>query len=353
MSATSKTAPSEQPARRAPIWKSAGLHLTHKLENGTLAVSPDFLRAYYTRPEIHPIEESCAAEHQLFEKLMETPTAPISDAEIDAISDADTADNYRMLLAYRDHLLAAGSLESGYLGLFQDGAPRVPPVFYEQLVHVILSSLMTGEADPFVLRASEVFFRDQKVTTENGQLTLADAEVVEMYSQSRGMGGLGSLLAEAGTPMRDVTLDIMSEENAKGYLLRADHFNFALDFRFTQPGQDAFARIIERWVKHFFELPVRVQAMQSIADSRWSWHIGLDAVANQLLNALYNGESIDEGANARFVALFRMEILDQTRVVDTMRGKPVYLGLAMTPDHLVRCKPQNLLTNLPLIAFKN
>ncbi|MEN3794215.1 DUF6352 family protein [Fulvimarina sp. MAC3] len=352
MSATT-TASTGEGASRTPVWKSAGLHLTHRLENGFLAVSPNFLRAYYTRPEIHPIEESCPAEHHLFEKLMETPDAAVTEAEIAEIADADTADNYRMLLAYRDHLLAAGSLEAGYLGLFQNGAPRVPPVFYEQLVHVILSSLLIGESDPFVLRASEIFFRDQNVMTEDGQLTLADAEVVEMYSQSRGMGGLGSLLAEAGTPMRDVTLDVLTEETAKTYLLRADHFNFALDFRFTQAGQDAFARIVERWVTHFVQLPVRVQAMQSIADSRWSWHIGLDAVSTQLLNALYNGESVDEAASSRFVALFRMEILDQSRVVDGMRGKPVYLGLAMTPDRLLRCKPQNLLTNLPLKAVRN
>ena len=29
-------------------------------------------------------------------------------------------------------------------------------------------------------------------------------------------------------------------------------------------------------------------------------------------------------------------------------GRPVYLGLAMTADRLLRVKPQNLLLNLPL-----
>jgi hypothetical protein len=31
-------------------------------------------------------------------------------------------------------------------------------------------------------------------------------------------------------------------------------------------------------------------------------------------------------------------------------GKPVYLGLAMTSDQVLRLKPQNLLLNLPLAA---
>ena len=33
-----------------------------------------------------------------------------------------------------------------------------------------------------------------------------------------------------------------------------------------------------------------------------------------------------------------------------LQGKPVYLGLAMTADGLLRLKPQNLLINLPLSA---
>ena len=43
-----------------------------------------------------------------------------------------------------------------------------------------------------------------------------------------------------------------------------------------------------------------------------------------------------------------MEIRDGGSVVEPLRGKPVYLGLAMTPDSRLRLKPQNLLTNLPL-----
>jgi hypothetical protein len=31
-----------------------------------------------------------------------------------------------------------------------------------------------------------------------------------------------------------------------------------------------------------------------------------------------------------------------------MRGKSVYLGLAMDSEGIIRVKPQNLLTNLPL-----
>ena len=38
------------------FWKSAGMHLLERGAEGWLHVTPDFLRAYYTRPEVHPID---------------------------------------------------------------------------------------------------------------------------------------------------------------------------------------------------------------------------------------------------------------------------------------------------------
>ncbi len=340
----------QAPDRPRDFWKSAGFHLTRRDESGCLAVMPDFLRAYYTRPEIHPMEESCEAEHRLFERLMEDPFASVDEAEVAAIASKDAADNYRLVLGYRDALVAAGSLEAAYVSLFRAGAIKIPPVFIDQLAHVILRNILEGETDPYRVKAAEPFFRDQSVSTEGGQILLADAEIVEMLSETGGMGGLGSLLAEAGTPMREVTLDVMTEENRDAYWARSDRFDMAGDFRFTEPLQDAFARVVEMWVEHFTGIPVRVQPMQSIRDERWTWHIGLDAAATGILNRLYAGEAVPEEETGRIVALFRLESLDKAAFIPAMRGKPVYLGLAMTPERLVKMKPQNLLMNLPTTA---
>jgi len=51
---------------------------------------------------------------------------------------------------------------------------------------------------------------------------------------------------------------------------------------------------------------------------------------------------------ARLLALYRLEVLDQSRVLDDVRDRPIYLGLGSTADKRVRVKPQNLLMNLPL-----
>ncbi len=333
-----------------PFWKSAGYHLVEREKNGWLLVTPDLLRAYLTRPEIHPVEESCPAEHRLFERLMNDPFAAVSAAELQEIQDKDTADNYSVVLSFRDHLVRHKTVEGAYSALFREGTISVPPVFLDQLVHLILRNILRNCQDPLRLRAAELFFREQVVTLNEGTVTIADAEIVEMMSETGGLGGLGALLMESGTPMREVALDVLGEENADIYWDRSDRFDTALDFRFTQPGPDAFARVLEAWIRHFHQVQVRIQPVRNIRDEHWSWHIGLDADATAILNALFNEEPLSEADNMRILGLFRLDFENRSDMRADLRGKPVWLGLAMTPDYKIRMKPQNLLVNLPLAS---
>ncbi|GAF71837.1 unnamed protein product, partial [marine sediment metagenome] len=119
-------------------------------------------------------------------------------------------------------------------------------------------------------------------------------------------------------------------------------------FRFTQPALDAFARVLEAWMAHFLNLKVRVEPRQSIKDEHWRWHIGLDKESTRILNTLYEGKELPDGDGELLIALFRMWVEDDNVLIESMRGKPIYLGLAMTDKKIVRMKPQNLLTNMPL-----
>ncbi len=330
------------------FWKSAGLHLVERNQNGWLTVTPDLLRAYYTRPEIHPVADSCDAEHALFEKLMADPFATVERSELDAIKDHDAADNYRVVLRFRDHLVEHETLEQAYANLFAGGSIAIPPVFIDQMVHLILRSILRDVTDPMQLRAAELFFREQAVTIGEDEVMLADREIVEMRAEDGGFGGLGQLLADSNAPIRDVTLDVMTEENKARYWERSDRFDMAVDFRFTQPAPDALGRVIEAWILHFHQVHTRVQAVQSIRDERWSWHIGCDAEATRILNALYNGEDVSEAELYRILALYRLEFLNPDDAMDSLKGKPIYLALAMNDDKKLVFKPQNLLTNLPL-----
>ncbi len=334
------------------FWKSAGLHLLARGADGWLTVTPEYLRAYYTRPEVHPVEDSCAEEIRLHEDLMADPFAAVDARRLALIKDPDAVETYRIVLAFRDVLAKAGTIEGAYLALVRPvaGQPPIllPPVFLDQLVHVILRNALADCSDPMRLRAAELFFRDQTVSNEEGRILLADEEIVEMHAKTATESGLAQLLAETGTPIKQTTLDVLDDDNRQIYWARSDRFDTVVDFRFEQPAPDAFARVIETWLRHLLRLDVAVEPRPKLEDGDWRWHIGLDAEATRVLNALYEGRPAGVEDVARFVCLFRMRIKDEAAVLARVAGKPVYLGLAMTDRKRVKMKPQNLLTNLPL-----
>src|SRR5262245_19440345 len=110
------------------FWFNCGYSLLRKGNDGRLVVTDDYLRLYYTRPELAPVPESCAAERALHALLMEAPPRDVSGAEIDALADPDARENYRVMLRFRGELLAAPNLEAFYSGLFQREI-AVPPDF--------------------------------------------------------------------------------------------------------------------------------------------------------------------------------------------------------------------------------
>lgn len=329
------------------FWRNSGFHLLERDAAGRLAVTDDFLRAYYLRPEIHPVEESCDAERALHAALMAAPRRAVADAELDAVADADARDNYRILLRFRERLLGAGTLEGCYSSLFQGGVD-VPPLFVDQLAHAILRNILDGCEDPLRLRAAELFFREQKATVKDGHLLAADLEVVEMHASGNRYGNLGRLIVEARGALASVDLDVLDRANAALYWERESRHDTVISLAYGRPALDALARVIEAWVRHFFGLDASVRPLRAIDEPRWAWHIGLDAQSTAILNDLWNGVEVEPGRMRRIVALFRMEIADGSALRPEVSGRPVYLALATDDADVIALKPQNLLVNLPL-----
>ncbi len=331
------------------FWRDSGFHLLDRDDRGHLVVTDDFLRAYFLRPEVRPVEESCAAERALHEALMRNPREAVGAARLAGLADPDARENYEVVLAFRDRLAAAGSVERCYMGLFlAEGALPVPPLFVDQMAHVIARAMLDGIEDGLRARAAECLFREQKVTINDGHIMAADAETVEMYASSGGFGSLGRLIAEAQTPLRTVQLDVLDEDNAALYWTRDQNYDTVLNLNFAGAGLDALCRVLEAWVRHFLDIEVSIQPVQKISDERWVWHIGLDVEGTKLLNDLYNGIDVGEARLARLLSLFRLEFRDPAVMLPSIAGRPVYLAMAMTPDGGLRLKPQNLLVSLPL-----
>jgi hypothetical protein len=330
------------------FWRSSGFHLLKRDAAGHLRVTDDFLRAYLHRPEVRPTDESCPAERALHAELLAAPRETIGPERLAALADADARENYAVLLAFRDRLVAAGTVEACYLSAFRDGNVPLPLLFVDQMAHVILRNLLGDEVDGLRARAGELLFRTQKVTTDEGRIMVADAETVDFYAESGGLGDLGRLIVEAGTPVRSVELDVLDARNAELYFGRDERHDTVLDLSFARPALDALARVLEAWVRHFLGIAVSIQPVQQITDERWVWHTGLDAESSGLLNDLYKGATVEPERLERLLFLFRLEFADPTAARPGLAGRPVYLGLAMTAERSLRLKPQNLLVNLPL-----
>jgi hypothetical protein len=343
-------------------WRHSGFHLLARGAGGRLLVGDEFLCAYYLRPELRPVDASCAAEIELHQALMRDPRMQVEPAQIDTIADADARANYRVMLDFRARLLAAPSLEACYLGLFAGGDVSVPPLFIDQLAQIILRNVLDAADDALELRAAELFYREQKASVQQGTVMLADLEMLEMHASDRGdvslHGGLGQLIAEAQAPFdrtqaplqetEAASLDVLDRGNCELYWSRDEGHDFVIAINHGRPALDALCRVIERWILHLAGVSVNVRSLPRIDEAHWAWHIGLDAQSSALLNDLWRGAEAEPARLARMLALFRLDFADAGEMRADIAGRPVYLALSMDEAGVVRMKPQNLLLNLPL-----
>ena len=330
------------------FWQSSGYQTLQHNDHGWLRVTPDYLRWLLARPELAPINESGPKERALHASLLNNPQRAVDESELVGVEDADTRENYAHFFALRKALVDAVTLERFYLQLFRRGSITLPPLFVDLAAHAIIRGILDGCDDPYELRAGEMFFRSQRVSTEGGQVLAADAETIALFAETGGFGSIGRLLSQQGTPLREMNMDVMSHENAQLYFLRESRHNYLLDLTHGRAGEQALARVLARWIVHFFGVHVSVESMGRIDDDAWRWHVGLDAESTAILNDLYEGADVSEARRARLICLFRVDFADAGDMRRDVAGKPVYLGVAITEDNQLKLKPQNLLINLPL-----
>jgi hypothetical protein len=143
-------------------------------------------------------------------------------------------------------------------------------------------------------------------------------------------------------------LEILDDANAEGYFARSDAFDMVLDFGGSGAGRRGLATGMTAWIWHLLRLRVEIEPVQRIEDENWAWFVGLDAEATRIGNALWNGLAVGAEAADRIMALFRLSFPDTRDVRPEIGANPVWLILAMTPERMIRMKPQNLIAGLPL-----
>ena len=346
------------------FWPSSGFRLLQRDARGWLVPTEAWLARFLARPELALVPESCAAERALHQALQQSPKARVTEAQLQALADEDVRANYRMFLGFRDRLLQAGTLEAGYLTLFREGVVDTPPLFIDILAQAIVRNVLDGCREALVARAGELLFRTQRISTEGGQVLAGDREVLDMLNETGGFGDLGRLLAQAQAPVRSLKLEVLGTDNEPDYWAADQRRRHLLDLRHelhqdlghgiqfrlknARSGLQALALVLERWVAHLLGVEVHIEPLARVEDAQWRWHVGLDAQSTGLLNDLYQGVEVEPARMQRLISLFRLQFANPQEMRADVAGKPVYLGLAMNEEQVMRLKPQNLLLNLPL-----
>jgi hypothetical protein len=327
------------------FWLSSGHILLERAENGGLILTDEFLKAYLARPELVPPEDACAAERRLHASLMEEPRADMAPEAVAAIADADARENWAVMLDFRDRLLAAPTLEAAYVRLIRNGVRGLPPLFINQLAHIIMRNALEGCGDAFVARAGELFYRTQRVALENGDVLLADAETAERQQANLHASPLLAMFAGS-----TANLDVLKPDNAGEYWGRSDAFDMVFRLGGLDGGRRALATALERWVRQILGFDVEIEPLERMDDGDVRWIVGLDAEATRLGNALWRGEIVEDDDAARLLAIFAIKPDAGLPFSPEVSGRPIYLLMAASADRLLRMKPQNLVTGLPLVT---
>jgi hypothetical protein len=324
------------------FWLSCGHHLLDRDATGKLLVTDEFLKVYLARPELVPPPEACAAERQLHFALLNDPRQLVAASQLAAIADADARENWQMMIAWRDHLVRHRTLEAAYLEIVRRNI-RFPNVFIGQLVQAILRNVLDDCDDAFMLRAAEMFFRPQRLVVQKNSMVAVDEETQSSLVQQP----QSPLLELLGLPASGEA-DMLNDATAASYWERSDRFDMAFDLTAGQRGLVALGDVFTRWLSHLLAIDVAIEPLTELRNARLSWYVGLSSDATRIGDTVWNGDDLDDAMRAQLVGLFRLTFRDPADMAEKVRGEPVYLLLAMAPDEVLRLKPQNLVTGLPI-----
>jgi hypothetical protein len=122
----------------------------------------------------------------------------------------------------------------------------------------------------------------------------------------------------------------------------------ALDMTAGRRGLAALGDVVIRWISHLLAIDVAVEPLAELNNAPWSWYVGLDSEATRIGDSIWSGSDLDDATRAKLIGLFRLTFLDPADMIEKVRGEPVYLLAAVTADDMLRLKPQNLVTGLPI-----
>ena len=204
------------------------------------------------------------------------------------------------MIAFRDRPLAAPTLEAAYLALVRH-AGQAPPLFLNQLVHLILRNALEGCDDPTCCAPAELFFRPQRASFHDGTVLLADAEVIEAHEAGR----TSSRRSSPCSAEPAAELDVLDDGNAWTYWSRSDAFTMALNLGSNPRSREASPASIEAWVRTSSHRGA-VEPVAAIEDRTGAGSSGSTPRRRGSATPCGGARSRGRRAVARVLALFRL-----------------------------------------------
>lgn len=329
--------------RGEDFWVASGHHLVDRGDGGGLVVTDALIRAYLARPELMPPPEACPVERTLHARLLDSPRTLIAGTDVALVADADARENFAVFLAFRDHLLAHPTLEAAYRALFRKDAQGVPPLFIQQLCHIIARNAFDDCVDTQVLRAAECFFRPQRLSLHEGALLLADLEVIERHEHDRHHSPLLSMLGGPAV----TALTVLKDDIAGEYKKRSDAYDFVFDLSHPTRGRHALAEAASIWMRHLLDIPLALTPVDRLDREPFAWFMGFDAEGTAIGNRVWQHGTLSDEETARILALFTFTLPAHPRLDATYSGRRGFAILGSSADGVVRIKPQNFIMALP------
>jgi hypothetical protein len=172
------------------FWASSGFRYLERGPAGLVATDA-WLARFIEGEELAPPHEAGPRERWLHQRLLRDPRAAVDPDALAAVEDEDARDNWTEFLRFRERLAALPSLEAVYLDLYRRPSVDLAPPFVDALTQAITRSILDGVEDPWLLRAGEMLFRRQRVSTDGGQALAADSVTLEAFAETGGFGNVG------------------------------------------------------------------------------------------------------------------------------------------------------------------
>ena len=275
---------------------------------------------------------------------MADPRRPVARPEIDAIADADARENWHFLRRVPRPARRGRRASRRPIWRSSARASSLPPLFLNQLVHLILRNALDACEDPYVLRAAELFFRPQRVSLHDGAL----CSPTRRSSRRRSGAGQSPLVAMLGQDPAG-ELDVLDDANAWSYWSRSDALHDGAQSR-LEPAQPRGPRARRS------RCSCAISSTSRRRSSRWSGSRTGTGAGSSASTRRRRGSATRSGpatrsipdASARVLGLFRLTFAADAPVEDAGRRPSGLPDPRQGADRHLRLKPQNLVVGLPL-----